>query len=394
MLLILNLFIWAIVITICLPILVLAVECMGALFSQPTKSVNETEKPSDWPILMPAHNEEACIEKTLKELLPQVSKPEDIVVVADNCSDKTAEIARSLQVTVIERQDENNRGKGYALAYGLDYLASNPPSGVIFVDADCLVTDTAISKLIDKSTITDRPIQALYLMEKPQNPSPKDTVSAFAFLVKNWVRPSGLNVLKLPCLLTGTGMAFPWSIISQANLADANIVEDMQLGINLAIDGYPPLFCPEARVIGILPQKEQIAKKQRTRWEHGHLQTILTQVPRLLQAALYQGNWPLLGLALELSVPPLSLLVMLWILGLVITLITGLVFSLWLPSLILTVAGVMMFISILSAWAKFGKNEIPFSSLVSIPLYLFSKVSIYLGFIFKPESKWIKTERD
>jgi hypothetical protein len=81
-------------------------------------------------------------------------------------------------------------------------------------------------------------------MEQPPNPTPKDSISALAFLVKNLVRPSGLKQLGFPSLLIGTGMAFPWSIIRSVSLASRNIIEDMQMSLELAIAGLPTVFCP------------------------------------------------------------------------------------------------------------------------------------------------------
>src|SRR5262249_44966332 len=134
----------------------------------------------------------------------------------------------------------------------------------------------------------------------------------FAFKFKNLVRPLGLARLGFPCLLTGTGMAFPWQTLRDVKLASGNIVEDMQMGLDLAAAGHPPRLCSDARVSGDLPGSEQAAVGQRKRWEHGHLQTLFTQVPRLTAAAVRRGKPSLFGLALELSVPPLSLLFLLW----------------------------------------------------------------------------------
>jgi len=81
-------------------------------------------------------------------------------------------------------------------------------------------------------------------MEQSPNPTPKDSISALAFLVKHLVRPSGLKQLGFPSLLTGTGMAFPWLIIRSVSIATRNIVEDMQMSLELAIAGLPTVFCP------------------------------------------------------------------------------------------------------------------------------------------------------
>ncbi len=189
-------------------------------------------------------------------------------------------------------------------------------------------------------------------------------------------------------------MAFPWKALQKISLASGNIVEDMQLGIDLALCGYSPIFCPDAQVTGILPQQTSAAKTQRTRWEHGHIQTILSQVPRLLKAAVVQRRFDLLALALELSVPPLSLLVTLWIGGITLTITAGFLGFSWLPTVILGMAGMFLILGILSGWAKFGRKEIPGFALLSIPFYLLWKVPLYLAFFVRPQSQWVRTERD
>ena len=290
------------------PCLVLFLECMAALFPFSEQNTEENIQNIKVAVLVPAHNEEVIIRSTLMDLKCKLKKEHKVIVIADNCTDKTADIARTVGATVIERNDAKHRGKGYALDYGLKFLEQEPPEVVVFIDADCFVRQGSIEKLTQLAIATKRPVQATYLMSKPALSSAKDSVSAFAFKVKNKVRLLGLKKLGLPCTLVGTGMAFPWSAIRAVNLANGDIVEDMKLGLDLNIAGYPPLFCPTAAVTGCLPQQTQAAKTQRTRWEHGHLQTLLTYVPKLIEASVKQTRIDLLASALDLCVPPLSLL--------------------------------------------------------------------------------------
>ncbi len=352
-------------------------------------------------ILIPAHNEALSIGKTLTTLLPQLTPQDRVVVVADNCTDETAAIARFIgenfekfDVSVLEREDPERLGKGYALDYGIRFLKSDPPSVVIFIDADCIVHAGTVQRLAEVAWNSRRPVQATYLQDKPSNPTPKDAISALAILVKNFVRLQGLARLGLPCLLYGTGMAFPWSVISNASLASGNLVEDMQLAIDLAIAGYPPMYCAEAKVTGTLPQQQQASKTQRTRWEYGHLQILVNQVPRLLKAAISQRRFELLTLALELGVPPLSLLVMVWGATMVASLLLGLLGGAWIPTIVLAVTGLLIITSIVGAWIKFGQKTIPGSVLLAIPIYILWKIPLYIAFIVRPQKKWIRTERD
>ena len=301
MFLFVDIVLFVIAIGLLVPIVVLFVECSAALLPGQFETGESQEPQPKVAVLVPAHNEALGIGATLETLLPQITDQDYVIVIADNCDDETAAIARTFGVTVLERQDTERRGKGYALDYGLRSLEVDPPEVVVVVDADCIVHQGTIERIARQAAAVARPVQAIYLMELPEKPSPKDSVSALAFLVKNLVRPSGLKRLGLPGLLTGTGMAFPWSALQKATLASGNIVEDMQLGLDLAIAGYTPLFCSEARVTGRLPQQRQAAKSQRTRWEHGHLQTLLTQVPKLLKESVRQRRIDLAALALDLS---------------------------------------------------------------------------------------------
>lgn len=383
----------AIALLLLIPIFVLLIECLAALL--PVRRRIET--PSVRPkiaVLMPAHNEALGIEPVLTNLLPQIQPTDRLVVIADNCTDATAAVAQTTGATVIERQDANRRGKGYALDYGLQFLANNPPDVVIVVDADCMVQPGTIDRIAEAAHTMNRPVQAVYLMEQPTPAKPKDTVSTLAFLVKNWVRPQGYFNLGLPGILTGTGMAFPWSVLRRVSLASGNIVEDMQLSMDLAIEGYPTAFCPGTKVLGLLPQQEQAAKSQRTRWEHGHLQTMRSQIPPLVKAAIQQKRFDLLAIALDLSIPPLSLLVMLWAGITFVAGLIGLLLQIWLPTTLLLVEGAMILVAILAAWWKFGRADLPARTLLAIPLYILWKIPLYFAFLIKPQTKWVRTERD
>lgn len=388
----LDVLVLAIALLLLLPSTVLWIECFAALL--PVRQSQTINHQPQVAVLMPAHNEATGIQPILNHLLNQLNPNERLIVIADNCTDDTAAIARSTGATVIERQDSVHRGKGYALEYGLQFLASQPPDVVVIVDADCIVQPGTLAQISQTAAATGRPVQALYLMELPAKPKPKDAVSALAFLVKNWVRPQGLRAFGFPGILTGTGMAFPWSVLRSVSLASGNIVEDMQLSMDLAIAGYPTLFCSNTKVTGLLPQQEQAAKSQRTRWEHGHLQTIRAQVPPLLKAALQQKRLDLLAIALDLSIPPLSLLIMILGAVLMIASLAGALTHFWLPAEILLLEALIITTAILAAWLKFGRSDLPALTLLAAPLYVLWKIPLYVAFIINPQTKWIRTERD
>lgn len=403
-----SVLLWAAVFAVGVPIAVLFTECCLALLGRRQVRLGTTAEPAtgaiatslshapvNLAVLVPAHDEELVIRDTLAALTPQIQPHQRLLVVADNCTDKTADIARSMGAEVIERFDAERRGKGYALDYGVQHLAAtNPPDVVVIVDADCEVQPGAIATLAQTAIATQRPTQSIYLMEIPPNPSAKDTISALAIRVKNLVRSLGLAQINQPCLLGGTGMAFPWSAIQSVDLATGNIVEDMKLGLDLAIAGYSPKFTPSAAVVGRLPQQEAAATSQRTRWVHGHIQTLLSYGPRLFWEAFRQRRFDLFCLALELCVPPLSLLVMLWLGVTALALVGGLVGLSWLPALSAIAVGTLLVLAILIAWAGFARQDLPAKVLLAIPVYLLWKIPVYLKFVKGPESSWVRTARD
>jgi cellulose synthase/poly-beta-1,6-N-acetylglucosamine synthase-like glycosyltransferase len=99
-------------------------------------------------VVIPAHNESALLGRTL-ESLSGVDYPKhlyEVFVIADNCSDDTAEIARNMRVQCLERFDSERRGKGYALQWFFDHLAVSGMryEAFLVVDADTLVSSNIL----------------------------------------------------------------------------------------------------------------------------------------------------------------------------------------------------------------------------------------------------------
>lgn len=375
------------------PASVLFIQVLMALLPE-ASAVQERVARQRLAILMPAHNESLMIADTLATILPQLVAGDRLLVVADNCSDNTAAIARASGAEVIERSNLDHRGKGYALDFGVRHLESDPPEVVIVIDADCRVEAGAIDRLARECGETKRPVQALYLMLAPPDAGLKMRIAEFAWLVKNQVRPLGYHRLGLPCQLDGTGMAFPWVQLCNAALASGHIVEDLKLGIDLARAGTPARFCPQALVTSVFPTTTEGVATQRTRWEHGHLGMILGEAPGMLLEAVRSFDRRLLALALDLCVPPLALLLMLVFAlsgcGALLFLATGMT----LPLLLANTALTFLALSILLAWAGFGRHVLSLASLAHAPFYALRKIPVYLLFMVKRQGEWVRSKRD
>ena len=310
-------------------------------------------------VLVPAHNESIGLLNSVEDIKAQLHSEDRLLVVADNCTDDTAAVAKAAGAEVTERHDRTKIGKGYALDWGIRHLSVDPPEILIVIDADCRLMKDALDRLAIACSATNRPIQALYLMTAPDQ-SPLDyRVATFAHRVKNWVRPLGLQALNLPCQLMGTGMAFPWEIISAAELATGATVEDLKLGLDLARAGHPPLFCPSVGVNSQFPSSITGAKSQRKRWEQGHIGMIFTIIPRLVCDSLTQGNFRLLALTLDTAVPPITLVGMLVSL-LLIASGFGVLFGLSYTPLITSAVSLSVYmVAVVLCWLKFGRDILP-----------------------------------
>jgi cellulose synthase/poly-beta-1,6-N-acetylglucosamine synthase-like glycosyltransferase len=345
-------------------------------------------------VLVPAHNEGAGLLPTLEDIKAQLRPADRLLVVADNCTDDTSAVAAAAGADVISRHDLDRAGKGYALAWGLRHLEANPPDIVIIIDADCRLADALIARLAAACAETHRPVQALDLMIAPKDSPLNSRVAEFAWRVKNWVRPLGLKALGLPCQLMGTGMAFPWDVIRSTELASGLIVEDLKLGLDLAVSGDPPVFLPSVSVTSEFPSSLEGTQSQRRRWEQGHLGMILTMVPRLIVVAIRQTNLDLLALALDVAVPPLSLLGMLVV---VVFAIAGLATLVGFPStaILVSTASLMVFIvGVLLSWLKFGRDVLPPGAVLLIAPYIISKLPLYGRMLFqRSRAQWIRSDR-
>lgn len=388
-----HILLWVLACGIAAPLWVLSLQCLLGFL--PTR--RRTQAGADTPslaVLIPAHNEEGVIALTLESLKAALPGAGRIVVVADNCTDKTADIARGHGVTVLERTDTVNRGKGFALAAGLESLANDAPNIVIIVDADCTVSPDTLTNLAKTAHATGRPVQGVYLLRAPDTHDAKAVVSAFAFMVKNQARPRGMDLLGFPIPLTGSGMAFPYDLLKEANLATGNIVEDLALGLELAERGHGPVLCDAARITGSLPGAGEAAVTQRTRWEHGYLSTLLSTAPRLFLKGLFTFRPALAAAAIDLAVPPLSLLVMGAIAALTASLIIGWWIAAFGPALLIAVSLILAAMMLVLSWAVYARRWLPVSAFIAIPGYILWKLPIYLKFLTGREKAWVRTERD
>jgi 1,2-diacylglycerol 3-beta-glucosyltransferase len=240
-------------------------------------------------IVIPAHNEATGIVATI-DSLRLLDYPVDryaIVVIADNCTDATAELARATGVSVIERFDDARRSKGFALADVFPkVLEDSRVDAIVVIDADTEVDTNLLSALGARFAQGAHAAQADYQVANTDGGWRTELMSV-AFTCFHEVRSMGRERLGLSTGLRGNGMAFTRFALETVPHEAASLVEDLEHGIALAKAGIRVAYVHEAHVRAEMPVDDDAAASQRKRWEHGR---------DLMRA---EHGWPLLKLAVK-----------------------------------------------------------------------------------------------
>jgi glycosyltransferase involved in cell wall biosynthesis len=274
-------------------------------------------------IVVPAHNEEMVIGATLSHL-SRLDYPADkfeVVVVADNCTDRTAEIARAAGATILERTNQELRGKGYALDWAFDRLmredagTANEAAAFVVVDADTVVDPGFLRAMADriwsgvpveKRHARRAALQGRYGVLNPED-SWRASLMTAAFDLFNHVKPLGRDRLGLSVGLKGNGMAFTRTVLKAAAWQGRSITEDIDFGIDLLLHhGIVVGYVPEAKVQAQMPVTSKQAASQRERWEKGRYKLLRQRAIPLLTAGVRRHDFRLIDAAIDLMLSPLA----------------------------------------------------------------------------------------
>ncbi len=262
-------------------------------------------------IVIPAHNESDLIGNTLVKLREVDYPPDlyDVFVIADNCEDNTAEIARSEGAQVWERQDLENLGKGYVLQWAFQrLLASGDHSGYVVVDADTLLEPDFLHCINNRFCKGAKAVQGYSDVLNPEH-SVVASLSYMGFVLNRNYRYKGRTRLGWTSNLMGTGMCFQREIIEKYGWVATSIVEDIEYEMFLHLQGVLVSYAPEAKVWVQLHDSFSKTKGQRRRWDMGKFEVRNRFVIPLLQRGLRKKDISYLDSALELLIPPYSILV-------------------------------------------------------------------------------------
>ena len=354
-------------------------------------------------ILIPAHNEELLLGAVIRKLrgLSYPASHYEIAVIADNCDDKTADIAREAGAITLVRNDSDNRGKGQALNWAIKGpLAAwqKPWDALVVIDADSVVNPDFLWFMSERLKQGFQAMQAYYGVDDPSE-SWRSALMCSALSAFHFLRPLGRDRLGLPCGLKGNGMCFARRLVERFGYPATSVVEDVELALIYLREGIGVKFTPGAHVLGQMAATATQADTQRQRWEGGRLSLVSDWALPLWREGLKERNPSKVDAAVDLLIPPLTLLVVPtflgWAIMLLITimnpsLLSQSVFGIWslvlLALIFYVVWGLILVRAPLTVWMR----------LSTAPLFVVWKMAVYLGMASKDKSKqtdWIRTER-
>jgi cellulose synthase/poly-beta-1,6-N-acetylglucosamine synthase-like glycosyltransferase len=217
-------------------------------------------------ILIPAHNEEHGLPATLRSLA-ELDYPRDLVrvwVVADNCSDSTASVAKAFGVNCLVRHDPVNRGKGFAVAFGLERLLRDAPDVVLILDADCGLNPSAV-RVLDACFASGADAAQCAVRSRSADDGATGFVAAVGAAVDE-TTAAGLDRLRRSVPLRGTGMAFRRATLQRVPWTAFGLVEDAEYATKLRRAGVRVRHCGDAVVSCDSPGNWADLGKQRRRW--------------------------------------------------------------------------------------------------------------------------------
>jgi len=347
-------------------------------------------------LLVPAHNEERLLGETLASVYGQDYPRQEfeVYVVADNCTDATAQIARQAGAVVMERTNRKRVGKGYALNWLLERgLACDPAvDALVILDADTIVHPQFLRVMDARLARGERAIQGYYAVRDPDR-SWSVALRYAALAVLHYLRPLGRSVLGGTTGLKGNGMCFDVELARGLRWS-GSLTEDVEYHAQLVLAGGRVTFAPDAVIEAEMPGTLRGANTQNVRWERGRIEVLRAYGLPLLRAALRQRRFAPLDAAIEAAIPPTTvlaaLLVVCALVGAGVGLLGGPWIGLWIAAGLLT--GLATYL-IIGLWLARAPARV-WWSLLYAPVFALWKLGLYVRVLLgRDRQGWVRTQR-
>ena len=354
-----------------------------------------TSSETSFGIIIPAHNEELLLPKLLKSITEQNYSSDlfGVIVVADNCTDKTVDIASNFDVNILVRNDTEKLGKGYAIKYALDNMNINQYDAVLIVDADSTMQADALIHL-DQTIKEGGKIIQCYNGVGNSDDSWFTRLLDVARTLGNEICEPAKKKLGLTSHLQGNGMCFHREIIQKYGWDAFSIGEDWEYYAKLVNNGERVVFQKDVKIYHQESTTLTQATSQRMRWSGGRFSIIFKYGVSIFFKGLIEINFKKIDASFPLILPNPSLGINITLLCFLLTLLLPFsmgkhFYILWF-SLLAFMQFLLFVVAIMYTDNKF-KN---FLSLFIAPLFLVWKLGIDIFSILgMGRKKWVRTQR-
>ncbi len=349
---------------------------------------SKAERVGPTAIVVPAHDEEAGIAACVASLraCEDGGAPFTVLVVADNCSDKTADAARAAGAEVIVRADAERRGKGYALELAFDHLCSRGFEVLAVVDADTRVAPSFVREIRAAVAAGADAVQVRYAVANA-GASIKTRLAHIAWLAFNVLRLRGRAACGFSAGILGNGFALTRRTLEAVPYTARSVVEDLEYHLMLVRSGRRVAFIETSEVSAAAPTNTKAMSSQRARWEGGRLRVARETIPVLLRDVA-AGRWRLVEPLLELTLLPLSMHV-----GLLATTVA----IPWTPARTYAAFGLaIVALHVLAALIVGRASARDWLALFAAPGYVVWKLALLpaIARASRKSASWVRTERE
>ena len=348
-------------------------------------------------VVIPAHNEELLIAETVRSLRASHYPAErlTIIVIADNCTDRTAAVARAEGALAYERNDPARPGKPYALNWLFSQIDLERSDAFCIIDADTVVAPDFLRIMDSRLRAGEEAIQGYFGVMNPDE-NWLTRLGVLPSVLKFRLHFPGKRALGFTCPLAGNGMCFSRDVIRKMGWQAFSLTENWEYYVMLVLAGYEPTAAPAARIYSQLARSLAQGQTQRMRWMKGRIETLQRYWRQLLRAGVQERSLAKLDVLMELARPSHSILLF-WSVAYVLVCLIGwllmypaggwlLVFSMAIlgAQVAYFLAGLLVERPPLRTWL----------ALPMVPLYVCWKLAVSArGLLGLRDCRWVKTTR-
>lgn len=349
--------------------------------------------------IIPAHNEETVIGNLIESLKNQNYNKElyDIYVIADNCTDNTARVAKNAGAIVYERYDERNKTKGAALDWFLQQKIKEdaPYDAICVFDADNIVDKNFIKAMNKKLCQGEDVVQGYRDIKNPTDNWITSGYALFYWTNHRFYHLARYN-LGLSPMLNGTGFMVNFNVIKENNgWKTVTLTEDIEFSLQRILKGKRLGWATDAIVYDEQPTGFKQSWSQRSRWTVGHMQCIKEYTGKLFDTVKEKKSMVTIDGLLYIvgSTPMFILTILLLLSNFALYAVDGMTQSELISNLLMYLVPTFVLPSVTAAFVMFldGKPIKPMiKGFFTYPLFLGSWIIINIKCLFKRETTWEK----